>query len=177
MKIYLRALEPEDYVLISQWRQDEDISRSLCGNHFFVSKVREKQWVEDKSNNDSRNIYLAICLIDDNRMIGYTSINDIDLRNQKVEWGGTIIGDKTMWGKGFATDAAKLMLNYIFEQYPINKCYGYCLEEHEITKKMLISLGFKQDGILRSDVFKNGEFKSILLFSILRNEFSMLKPL
>ena len=36
--------------------------------------------------------------------------------------------------------------------------------------RWLMSLGFRQDGIFRDDVFKNGEFKNILLFSILRSE-------
>jgi RimJ/RimL family protein N-acetyltransferase len=171
MRIYLRAFEPDDYRLISAWRHDDEVTNLLGGNHFFVSQAREKQWVEDKSVGDNRNIYLAICLSDDDRMVGYTSINNIDLRNQKAEWGGTIIGDKTMWGKGIAAEAARQMLKYLFYQYPIHKCYGYCLEEHKITERMLLSLGFSCDGICRDEVFKNGEFKNILLFSILRDEY------
>ncbi len=170
-RIYFRALEPEDYKLISEWRHDEEITYILGGNHFFVSVEREKQWVMDKSIGDPRNIYLAICLVEDGRMIGYTSINNIDLRNQKVEWGGTIIGDKSLWGKGYASEAAKLMLAYIFSQYPTHKCYAYCLQEHNVTEKMFISLGFHLDGVNRDDVFKNGEFKSVMMYSILREEY------
>lgn len=170
-RIYLRAFEPEDYKLISLWRQDEDILHRLSGNHYFVSTEREKQWVLDKALNDARNIYLAICMKDDHNMAGYTSINNIDLRNLKAEWGGTIIGDKQMWGKGIATEAAKMMLHYIFNQYPIHKCYGQCLEEHTVTIKMLLNLGFTQEGMKRDDVFKNGKFKSILQFSMLRDEY------
>jgi RimJ/RimL family protein N-acetyltransferase len=171
MRIYLRAFEPEDYVLINKWRNDEEIYRSLGGNLNFVSLAREKNWVQSKSIEDNRNIYLAVCLLDSDEMVGYTSINNIDLRNQKAEWGGTIIGNKSLWGKGIASEAARQMLGYLFEQYPIHKCYGYCLEEHHVTKKMFISLGLKQDGILRDEVFKNGEFKNLLVFSILRDEF------
>ena len=170
-RIFLRALEPDDYVLISEWRHDEEITSSLGGNHYFVSAAREKQWVVDKSIGDNRHIYLAICLLEDSRMIGYTSMNNIDLRNLKIEWGGTIIGDKSLWGKGYASEAAKLMLAYIFTQYPVHKCYGYCLQEHVVTEKMFVSLGFHLDGVLRDEVFKNGEFKPMLAFSMLRNEY------
>jgi RimJ/RimL family protein N-acetyltransferase len=171
MRIYLRAFEPDDYHLISEWRNDNNITCSLGGNHFFVSEAREKQWVEEKAIKDNINIYLAICLTENKRMVGYTSINNIDLRNQKAEWGGTIIGDKTLWGKGIATNAAKLMLSYLFNQYPMHKCYAYCLKEHKITEKMFLSLGFSCEGECRDDVFKNGEFKSKLVFSILHHEY------
>lgn len=170
-RIFFRAFEPEDYFLINNWRQDEEILRSLGGNHYFVSLEREKQWVIDKSLNDNRNVYLAICLIETGQMIGYTSINNIDLRNAKCEWGGTIIGEKSMWGKGYASEAARLMLHYIFKQYPMNKCYGYCLEEHAVTHKMLLSLGFVYEGMARDDVYKNGQYKSKLQFSMLRSEY------
>ena len=67
-----------------------------------------------------------------------------------------------------------MRLRYLFEQYPVNRNYVYCLEEHEATVKMLLSLGYKQEGVLRQDVFKNGEFKNMLLFSILRQEYKDL---
>lgn len=174
MRIFLRALEPEDHVLISSWRQDDEISKLYGGNYFFVSTYRDKNWVLEKINDDRTNIYLAICLKEDKRMIGITSINNIDLRNQKAEWGGTTIGDKTLWGKGYAGEAAKLMLSFLFEQYPIHKCYGYCLEEHTVTQKLFKSVGMSLDGIIRDDVFKNGEFKSKMLFSILRSEYKLV---
>ena len=46
MRVYLRALEPEDYLKTYEWRQDDDIENSLGGNRFFISKEREKQWVQ-----------------------------------------------------------------------------------------------------------------------------------
>lgn len=169
--IFLRAFEPDDYKVTSLWRKDPDIMNSLGGNHFFISELREKIWVENKSMGDNSEIYMAICMRKDQKLIGYTSINSIDLRNSSAEWGGTIIGDKTYWGKGIATKAAEMMLEYLFAQYPVHKCYVYCLAEHAVTIKMLTSLGFSQDGVMRDHIFKNGEYKSLLVFSILREEY------
>ena len=169
-RIYLRALELEDHIPIQKWRNDPEIYQNLAGNVFFVSTEKEKKSVEMKINDDSKNIYLAICDSTNDIIIGYTQINNIDLRNQKAEWGGTLIGDKNFWGKGFGKEASAKMLRFLFDQYPIHKCYGRCLEEHPATVKLLLDLGFRQDGVLRDDVFKNGEFKNILLFSILRSE-------
>lgn len=170
MKVYLRALELNDYMLINKWRNDPETTKYLAGNVFFVSSERERKSIENKILDDSKQLYLAICDKSNDKLIGYTQINNIDLRNLKAEWGGTLIGDKDYVGGGYGKEASILLLRYLFDQYPINKCYGYCLEEHPYTAKLILSLGFKQDGILRKDVFKNGEFKNVLIFSLLREE-------
>lgn len=169
-RVYLRALEVDDYMLINKWRLDVELNRYLAGNVFFISSEREKKSVENKIFDDSKHIYLAICDNKTQELIGYSSINNLDLRNRKAEWGGTLIGNKDYLGKGYGIESAKLMLRFLFDQYPIHKCYGSCLEEHPATIKLFENLGFKKDGILRDEVFKNGEFKNILLFSILRSE-------
>jgi RimJ/RimL family protein N-acetyltransferase len=170
MRVYLRAFELDDYVMINKWRNDNNIRKYLGGNVYLVSSEREKKSIENKIFDDSKHIYFAICDKKDDKLIGYTQINNIDLRNLKAEWGGTLIGDKDYIGGGYGKEASMQLLRFLFDQYPIRKCYGYCLVEHPHTSKLMVALGFKQDGILRSDLYKNGEFKDVLLFSILRDE-------
>lgn len=107
-------------------------------------------------------------------MIGYCSIINIDLRNQKADLGGTIIGDPIYRGKGYGKEAQIMMLKYCFEELPLHKVYGYSLADHKITERMMLSLGFQIDGVLRDEVFKNGEFKSLTIYSILRNEYEVI---
>lgn len=171
MRIYLRAFEMDDYRLISSWRHDSGMSELVCGNRLFISSEREKKWIESKLFDDTRDIYCAICMKENDAMIGYISIINIDLRNRKAEWGGVTIGDKSMWGQGYASEAAKLILQYVFFEMPINKLQGRVLEDHQVTIKMLNSLGFTRDGVFRDEVFKNGEFHDIYLYSILRSEY------
>lgn len=170
-RIYLRAFEPDDYMLINKWRNDPDIYRLLGGNFNFVSLERDRQWVLDKSTNDRDGIYLAICLTSSNEMIGYTSLVNMDLRNQKVDVGGFTIGNKSMWRQGYSREAHILLFNFVFNTFPINKIKSYCLEEHEITIHTLTSLGFKKEGILRKEVYKNGEFKNLHIYSLLRSDY------
>jgi RimJ/RimL family protein N-acetyltransferase len=170
MRVYLRPLEVVDYVIINKWRNDYEVLKYLAGNVFIVSSEREKKWVENIIFDDSKNLYFGICEKESKNLIGYSSINNIDIRNLKAEWGGTLIGEKEYLGKGLGKEASALMLRFIFDQYPIHKINTYCLEEHPTTIKLFENLGFKKDGVLRDEVFKNGGFKNIVLYSILREE-------
>lgn len=169
-RIYLRAFEPDDYRLINKWRNDPEINHYLGGNVFLVSSEREKKSVEEKIFDDSKNIYFAICDIHTNELIGFSSINNIDMRNLKAQLGGILIGNKEYLGKGYGKESVILTLHFLFSQYPINKCFTYVLDGHPASIKLFTSIGFTQDGILRQDIFKHGEFKNLLLFSILREE-------
>lgn len=170
MNVYLRALEIEDARIINTWRNDHELTYNLAGNFFFVSYEREKESIRLKILDDSKHIYLGICENESKKLIGYGSINNIDLRNLKAEWRSIFIGDKEYLGKGFGKEASSLILRFLFDQYPINKCYGYCFEDHPATPSLLKTLGFKKEGVLRDHIYKNGVFKNVLLFSILRNE-------
>lgn len=169
-RIYLRALEIEDSDIINSWRQSKETVNYLGGNYYFVSKYRERKSIESKILDDSKNIYLGVCLKENNSLIGYVQINNIDLRNLKAEWGGTLIGDANYLGGGYGLEASKLLLKFIFEEYPINKCYAYCLASHPHTPKLFKKLGFSQDGVLRQEVYKNGAFNDILVYSLLKSE-------
>lgn len=169
-RLYLRLFEPSDYLETLKLRSDPQITNLLGGNHFFVSSEIEKNWVLSKSTSNTTDLYLAMCLLDNDCMIGYCSINNIDLRNQRAEWGGTIVFEQ-YWGKGYATEASRLMLSYLFQNYPIHRCYAYCLAEHSVTINLFIKMGMTYEGMLRDDLFKDGVFKNKVLYSILREEY------
>ncbi len=170
-RIYLRLFEPMDYMETIKYRNDEEITKLLGGNTYCVSTEIEKRWVEQKSISNIDELYFAICLKSDNSMIGYCSIINIDLRNLKADIGGWMIGEKKLWNQGYSKEAVELLLKYAFDEYPLHKCYSFCLEEHEISNKTHISLGFKLEGQLRDHVFKGSKFLTLNVYSILRNEF------
>jgi [ribosomal protein S5]-alanine N-acetyltransferase len=174
MKVFLRAFEPEDYLLINKWRRNDDFYQLTMANKYFISQERDKEWVKEKSIDDRKEIYLAICLVSNNEMIGYLSIKNIDWRNRKAMWGGITIGEVDNQRQGLAYDASILMFNYIFDELGLNKFYGYWLESHLPSIKLAIKLGFVQEGVLRDEAYKLGKFHNAILFSILKSEYDKL---
>lgn len=171
MKTYLRAFEYEDLELIHQWHTDEEINLLTGGNKFFISKERERKWLEDKMLNDRNQIYCAICDTESSKIIGFTSLNEIDYINRKAFWGGLVIGDKLNRNKGFAASASIQILTYGFCELGLNKISGKWLLEHKTAIINGRMLGFITEGILRQEVFKVNKFHDVLVMSLLKANF------
>jgi ribosomal-protein-alanine N-acetyltransferase len=174
-RVYLRALDVEDYSLINKWHNDDEIQSLTGGNRYYVSSTMEKRWVEEKALDNSKDVYWAICLRETDETIGYMSINKIDWRNRKVDWGGIVVGDGTNRGKGFALEAAYLMMEYVFCELGLHRLSGHWLEEHTASILMGKKLGFRQEALLRDSVYKNGAFHNEVIMSILESEFAEVK--
>lgn len=107
-RVYLRALEPEDYKVSIKWRKDDEIWDMLGGTKYFVSEAYEKDWVE-KTIFNSKDIKLAVCLVENDRYIGNVYMTDINMTNRSCH-SHILIGEREYWGQGYATKLLCLLL-------------------------------------------------------------------
>ena len=171
-KIYLRAFEPEDYILINKWRHDPEIQK-LVGIHYrYISSEMEKEWVRGKMMNNTKDIYLSVCLNDESReMIGYTSINDIDYINRSAFGGGIVIGNRQFQDGEIMREVGSKTLELVFNHLNLNRFSGACLAEHKVSQIMMEAGGFTLEGIQRQAVYKDGSYHDLMYFSLLREEY------
>lgn len=167
--IYFRAFELNDLEFLNEIRNDEISFEHTGGNKFFISKEYDKKWIEDKIFNNQKQIYLAICL-KNNQIIGYVGLTDIDYRNRKVKWAGINI-HKDYIGKGYGSKAARLLIKFVFEELNMNKLYGYWLETNIASIKMAKKVGFIQEGLIKDFVFKRNRYHNAILLSLLKTEY------
>ena len=169
--IYLRLFEPDDYEKTYLWHNNFDIQKSTCGPIRFISKEIEKNWVSSKSNNNQGDIYLAICLIENDEMIGWYSIANIDFLNRKCHCSGVVIGDKRYRDGVAYREAGDLAFQYIINELNMNRISGSCLKEHILSRADMEASYWKLEGIERQAIFKNGEYHDICHYAILREEY------
>jgi diamine N-acetyltransferase len=174
-KIYLRAFEPDDYRNINAWRRDDEVYRLAGGNRYFVSSERDRQWVLEKILDNKAEIYLAICLVEKDCMIGYISLADIDYRNGRAEWSGIVIGEEKYRGQGYATQAIYLLLEYAFDELGLHRVSGSWLAENTLSMFVGRMMGFRQEGVLRDYAYKSGKRHDMVIMSMLKPEFEQLR--
>lgn len=168
--VYLRLIEPEDYENTYRWRND-DIQLTTGGPIRFVSKEIERNWIQKVASDNTNNIYLAICLVENDQMIGWYSINDIDYRNRSCHTGGIVIGEKEYRDGMAYREAANLAFTYIINELNMNRITGACLREHIMSRADMEANYWTLEGIARQVVFKGGAYHDICWYSILRDEY------
>ena len=169
--VYLRLFEPEDYEKTYQWHSDFNLMKSTCGPMRFVSKEIEKNWVLSKSTHNQTDIYLAICAIENDEMIGWYSISDIDFLNRKCHCSGVIIGDKRFRDTNAYREAGDLAFQYIIDELNMNRISGACLKEQIVSRASMEASFWILEGIERQAVYKNGTYHDICHYAILREEY------
>jgi RimJ/RimL family protein N-acetyltransferase len=81
------------------------------------------------------------------------------------------------WGKGFTTEAVRLLVSFLFETKTVDRIQATTLPGNERSQKVLEKCGFQLEGTLRKAVFHRGESMDLHLFSVLRGETPPLKDL
>ena len=174
MGVFLRGLKKDDYETIYSYRETIEVNSLTSGNSYFTSIEYVKKWVEDVIFSKT-DIYLAICDTSTKEMLGFLSINDIDYRNRKAQWGGILIGDKNNWGKGIAKEASSQMLRFVFDELNINCFWAFWLVDNVSSIKLGEKLGFSKVGVLQQSIYKGGKYHDQLIMAIMKIDYDRIR--
>lgn len=168
-KVYLRALEPDDYKISIEWRQDPEIWSMLVGRRYFVSEQIERKWIESTYDNSTQ-VTLAICDSATNTHIGNISLKNIDFFNKSASF-AILIGNKDYWRGGYGTQATLLLLHHAFIDLGLERVQSIILSDNIGSVRMHKKCGFEQEGVLRNAVYKSGNHQNLIIMSILKEDF------
>ncbi|WP_350472287.1 MULTISPECIES: GNAT family N-acetyltransferase [Parabacteroides] len=70
------------------------------------------------------------------------------------------------WGKGYATEAVRLLIKFAFEELDLLRIYAKIYEYNIGSMKVLEKTGFEKEAIIKSSVIKEGQIVDEHLYSI-----------
>ncbi len=111
----------------------------------------------------------AVCLKDSGKMIGTCGFTKIDARNMCGEIGYVI--NPAYRGNGYAAEAAKKVLEFGFEDLALQRIEARYMVKNTASKCVMDKLKMQFEGIHRNAVQLNGEFVSVGICSILKDEY------
>lgn len=170
--VYLRALEPEDYLTSYKWRNDHDSMKYAHGTPRYVSKETERKWVLNAigDHESGKVVRLAICKIEDREHIGYIYLKNIDNKNQSCAI-NILIEARYQMNQEWATEAILLLLHYAFMELGMRRIKVQINEESQNSILLWESVGFTHEATLRNSVFRHNQFHNELIYSMLVDEY------
>ena len=167
---YLREICVSDAKVTHTWRNDADVIEGLGSPYRFVNLQAEETWFADYQNNRATQLRLAIVNNKNEKLIGMGSLVKIDSISRSAEF-SLQIGDKDFWGMGIGKWVTKSIMSHAFNHLNLNRIYLYVLDENKRAQAVYHAAGFQNEGILREAVFKDGEYKDLIVMSVIRREF------
>jgi ribosomal-protein-alanine N-acetyltransferase len=76
------------------------------------------------------------------------------------------------WNKGFATEAARAVVNFGFSRTQLHRIVAQRFVENAASARVLEKLGFVQEGVLRQEIYKDGRFRDLVTYGLLREEWA-----
>ena len=75
------------------------------------------------------------------------------------------------WGKGYASEAARAVLGFGFEQLLAHRVVAFCHAENGASERVMQKLGMQREGRTRETHCMEGTWSDELLYAILEREF------
>jgi RimJ/RimL family protein N-acetyltransferase len=110
----------------------------------------------------------ALALAGDDRLIGVCSLFNLEPVHRRAEL-GYLLG-RPHWGHGFMTEALAAVLDHGFARLDLHRVEADLDPRNAASRRLLLRLGFKEEGILRDRYRVAGEVSDTLWMGLLRPE-------
>jgi RimJ/RimL family protein N-acetyltransferase len=165
--LYLRPLEVEDARAVQPWFNDPEVRRFLARYRHMT--LAEEEVFLRKLAEGVDNVVLGVVVRATDKLVGTAGLHQIDHRTRQSAF-GISLGDKEAWGHGYGTEATRLVLGHAFEALNLNRVWLHVYEDNQRGIRCYEKIGFKQEGVLRQDSYREGRYGNTIVMGILRAE-------
>lgn len=165
-RLLIREIESFDASAILNYRSDAQtnqyqgwIPENLEEVHDFIAHKIAKEF-----NQLDTWFQLAIVLKESYELIGDLGLHFLE--SEVVELGATIAKDHH--GKGYATEALKAVIDYLFNQVGKQKIKASVDPRNKASIAMIEKLGFKKEAHYKKSFFLRGEWVDDVIYGLIK---------
>ena len=171
--VVLRRHVPENLAAFRRWYADPEIARLA---RYQESPMRpeeiERFFAARVVGPDA--LAMAIHERGTDRLIGTCAFSQMDGDNGSALYHITI-GEKDAWGKGFGTEATRLMLDHAFGSLGLHRVALFVFEFNERAIRSYERCGFVLEGRSRESIWRDGRWWDELAMSVLESDWRRLR--
>ena len=170
--IELRPVDRTNLETYLTWVSDPEVTATLAIGARPLTRENEQEFFDRATRSTATDVFWAIHALDDGAVIGQTGLHRIDPSNRSASL-GIVIGDKQRWGKGYGTDAVRVLCDYGFAELNLYRIELEVLEHNERGYRAYLKAGFTEEGRRRHAWYRNGAYQDSVVMSVLRPEWEV----
>ena len=172
-RLHLREYVTSDWSAALAYQSDPLYLRYYHDTEQTEERVKAfvQMFLDQQAEQPRRKYQLVIMLKSENKLIG-----NVGIRVNDPEQGEANIGyelNSSYWGQGYATEAARAILKFGFEELNLHRVWSWCIAQNIGSYRVMEKIGMIFEGRLREREFIKGEWRDHLLYAILRDEWKI----
>lgn len=169
-RLILREMTLDDVKFYFRHFNNQKIVEGSCypGPESLEAATEELERYCIKPFKENRGVRWGIIRKGSKELIGTCGYYDWNKTARRAEIGYDL--DPAYWGQGIMTEALRVILEYGFEKMELNRIQAIIDSKNTRSMKLVRTLGFKKEGVLRQNSYFNGQFRDEVVFSLLKKE-------
>ena len=176
----LAALNLEtDVETMAGWTRDSEFSHLLetGAPEMWTAQVAKVQLADEQDDEKSKGkrFSFVIRTLADDRLIGFVDL-EVNHWSQREGWLGIGIGRREDWGKGYGTDAMRVLARYSFAELSLERLSLTVFAYNERAVRSYLKAGFSVEGRQRERLRRGARRYDMIFMGILREEWLAQQP-
>ena len=170
-RLLLREYAETDWPAVLEYQRDPRYLRFYAWNDRTADEVQAfvQAFVDAQREHPRRRFAFAVTLQANGQLIGNCNIRKDRPEDRVAEMGYEIAPHH--WGNGYATEAARAIVELGFGQLELHRIAAWCIAENTASSHVLEKLGMRLEGRLREREWMKGRWWDALLYAILDREY------
>jgi len=170
--VRLAAFDPQTMAeALSRWGRDSEYWRLLASDPARLHSTKAtREWLEKELDKEPPLFYMfSIRTLDDDRLVGEIGLDGVEWSHGE-SFVGISLGERQDWGKGYGTDAMRVILRYAFTELNLARVSLDVFEYNPRAIRSYVKTGFKVEGRARQFLNRDGRRWDLIFMGILQDE-------
>jgi RimJ/RimL family protein N-acetyltransferase len=172
-RLHLRPFAPDDLEALHEIYSDPGVVRYLYDDVRSLDEVRElldRKLGQTSLAREGDALAVAVVSRETGRLVGTLALQWVSEAHRQGEIG--FVMHPAEHGRGYATEAARPLLAYAFEELRFHRLVGRTEARNIGSARVLEKLGMRREAHLVENEWVKGEWQSELIYAILAREAS-----
>ena len=172
-RLLLREFADSDFDAVHAYATDLEVLRFMPWGPNSEEETREfLARAQSHASKEPRTaLELAVIEIESDRLVGGVGLH---AERSEAELGYCL--SRSAWGAGYATEAARLLVDFGFRSMTLHRIWAGADPENMASRRVLEKLGMRQEGHYRQNCQIRGEWRDTVVYAILEHEWRDSQP-
>ena len=166
--VVLRRHAPENVAAFRRWYADPEIARLARYQQTPMRSDEIDRFFEARVVGPDA-LTMAVHEKSTNRLVGTCAFSQLDGENGSAMYHITI-GESDVWGRGYGTEATRLMLDHAFGTLALHRIALFVFEFNERAIRAYRRCGFVVEGRSHESIWRDGLWWDELAMSVLESD-------